>query len=81
MTDFLILRFHRSLYSSAAVKATASRFSRLAQAEMGEEGDHLTVKLTEISEKVRPRIADEFQSHALFQTICDQRAAGGEERG
>lgn len=75
--DPIVLRFHRTLYREGSLRAVAERFAHLARADFGQEGDYLTVTLTEVRPRARARIGDEWSNHALFQSIADDRAERG----
>ena len=63
------LRLHRSLYRLEAVQAAVARFARLGRFELIASPDEIRVLIAEVPERLRPRMADEFANHALFQTI------------
>jgi hypothetical protein len=78
MAEPIVLRFHRSLYTTDAVRAAVARFARLAPSATVEEVDaDVKVVLADVPEALRARIGDELGNHALFETIVARRAAWG----
>ncbi|MFZ5479995.1 MAG: HxsD-like protein [Myxococcota bacterium] len=70
----LVLRFHRSLYATDAVRAAVARFSSLVGGTSVEEVEaDVMVTLTDVPDRLRGRIADEVGNHALFETIVARR--------
>lgn len=67
------VRFHRSLYASSSVSRAAERFAAFGPAVVEVDADVL-VTFSEVPERLRDRLPDEFSNHALFQTIVDARA-------
>ena len=76
LTEAIILRFHRSLYTPEAVRTAAARFEGLAREISVEEVDaDVKVVLHDVAERFRDRIGDELGNHALFETILARRQA------
>lgn len=70
----IVLRFHRSLYATEAVRAAAERFRALAADIAVEEVDaDVIVEMRGVPERLRGRFADELANHALFETIVARR--------
>lgn len=72
-TPALSVRFHRSLYATASVSRAAERFAAFGPAVVEADADVL-ITFSEVPERLRDRLPDEFANHALFQTIVDARA-------
>lgn len=74
----VVLRFHRSLYATDAVRAAAARFGNLAAEIAVDEADaDVRVTLRGVPERLRARIGDELANHALFETIVARRRGEG----
>lgn len=67
------LRFHKSLYSEAAIKNAAARFAALGQFEVIEANADWLVAVTPARESIRERLGDELSNHALFETILERK--------
>lgn len=74
MADPIAVRLHRSLYPTASVERAAARFAAFVPSVAEHPADVL-VTFTEVPERLRDRLPDEFRNHALFQVIADTRAA------
>jgi len=72
MVEPVTLRFHRSLYAPASVTRAAERFAAFGPTVIEAEADVL-VSFSEVPDRLRARLPDEFSNHALFQTIVDAR--------
>jgi len=66
------VRFHRSLYASSSIARAAERFAAFGPAVVEVDADVL-VTFSEVPERLRDRLPDEFGNHALFQSIVDAR--------
>lgn len=76
MSEPIHLRFHRSLYTTEAVRTAVARFGALATEITVEELEaDVKVVLTGVPERLRARIGDELGNHALFDTIVSRRCA------
>lgn len=71
----VVVRFHRSLYAPASVRAAAERFAGFGPTVEERDADVL-VSFSTVPDRLRDRLPDEFRNHALFQTIVDARADG-----
>lgn len=69
-----VLRFHRSLYPSDAVRRAAERFGGVAEVRVEETDADTLVHLDGVPERVRDRLPDELANHALYETILARRA-------
>ncbi len=67
------LRFHKSLYSEAALKNATTRFAALGQFEVIESEADWLVAVTPARESIRERLGDELSNHALFETILERK--------
>jgi hypothetical protein len=72
MAEPVRLRFSRSLYAPASIARAAERFAAFGPSIVDAEADVL-VLFSEVPERLRDRLPDEFSNHALFQTIVDAR--------
>ena len=63
------LRFHRSLYSGAAVDEAVKGFASFAEFELLEEPDHWVVKLTAADAARERRVAGELGNWALGLSV------------
>ncbi|MBM4392127.1 MAG: hypothetical protein FJ090_13480 [Deltaproteobacteria bacterium] len=67
------LRFHKSLYSEAAIRSAAVRFAQLGQLEVIEAEADWLVAVSPVRESIRERLGDELANHALFETILERK--------
>lgn len=67
------VRFHRSLYDPAAVRAAAARFTRFGTPAVDERDADVLVSFTDVPAALAERLGDELGNHALFETIVARR--------
>ncbi len=72
MTD-TIIRLHRGLYMQQAVKQAATDFADFATFQIGRDGDHYTVTITDIDPDTDGDVAAEFCNFALIHTAARKR--------
>ena len=60
------VRFARSLYTDAAVRAAAEAYAGVCSISVAAQGDEL---IATFSEEVDQPFVDAFANHALFETI------------
>lgn len=67
-------RFHRKIYSAAAVDGAVKTYARFAVVEVIDEENHRVVRITGKKPERERRIADELANYALGLT---RQTAGG----
>lgn len=72
MTD-QIIRLHRGLYMQQAVKQAATDFADFATFQIGRDGEHYAVTISDIDPDTDGDVVAEFCNFALIHTAARKR--------
>ncbi|MBM4396581.1 MAG: hypothetical protein FJ087_12945 [Deltaproteobacteria bacterium] len=67
------LRFHKRIYTDAAVKKAVDAFAGIAAVGLGEDGDYITAEVEAVSPEPGEDVAGEFDNYVLGETISAMR--------
>jgi hypothetical protein len=74
-TDVVTVRFHRSLYTDAAITEAAETFVGLATFVVRTDGEHHVVEISAIARDVDGDVVAEFCNFALANSARAQRSS------
>ena len=72
--EAVTVRFHRTLYTEAAIAEAAATFTGLASFAVRSDGDHHVVEVTEIARDVDGDVVAEFCNFALANSARGRRS-------
>ncbi len=73
-TDVVTVRFHKSLYSEAAIAEAATTFAELATFAVRDDGEHHVVEVSAIDPDVDGDVVAEFCNFALANSARGHRS-------
>ncbi len=73
-TDTVTIRFHRTLYTEAAIREAAATFEGLASFAIRTDGEHHVVDVSAIAPDVDGDVVAEFCNFALANSARSQRS-------
>ena len=73
-TEAVTVRFHRTLYTEAAITEAAETFSGLASFAVHSDGEHHVVEVSAIAREVDGDVVAEFCNFALANSARGRRS-------